>query len=142
MLLYNQKGDDALNLREKVEFLMQRDGLKRSDVARITGMPDTTLDGITKRDTFENVKFSTLKSLCRCFDVDMRYLCYDEISDPDYGKQPLVPKDISESEHQLIDSFRSLNPDGQERLLDYADDLVQSGKYKKSDFTQMVDKNA
>lgn len=29
----------------------------------------------------------------------------------------------------LISQFRSLNPEGQEKLLDYADDLVQSGKY-------------
>lgn len=35
----------------------------------------------------------------------------------------------------LIYQFRSLNSDGQEKLLDYADDLVQSGKYVKKDAT-------
>lgn len=37
----------------------------------------------------------------------------------------------------LIYAFRALNPEGQEKLLDYADDLVQSGKYIKSDSSEL-----
>jgi len=33
---------------------------------------------------------------------------------------------------KLLEMFLALNTEGEERLLDYADDLVQSGKYKKS----------
>lgn len=35
-------------------------------------------------------------------------------------------------EQKLIESFRSLNEEGQDKLLDLADDLVRTGKYKKS----------
>ena len=35
-------------------------------------------------------------------------------------------------EQKLIDNFRSLNEEGQDKLLDLADDLVRTGKYKKS----------
>lgn len=35
-------------------------------------------------------------------------------------------------EQQLIRKYRSLNKEGQEKLLDLADDLVSSGKYIKS----------
>ena len=40
---------------------------------------------------------------------------------------------MSAHERLLLDHFRTLNPEGQTKLVDYADDLVQSGKYIKSD---------
>lgn len=43
----------------------------------------------------------------------------------------------SEAEEQLISLHRTLNHEGQEKLLDYADDLVASGKYIKSDPAQL-----
>lgn len=35
-------------------------------------------------------------------------------------------------EEQLIDLYRQLNEEGQDKLIDYADDLVASGKYIKT----------
>lgn len=43
----------------------------------------------------------------------------------------------SETEEHLIMLHRTLNPEGQEKLLDYADDLVASGKYIKSNPDQL-----
>ena len=36
-----------------------------------------------------------------------------------------------EDERRLLDLYRDLNAEGQEKLVDYADDLVTSGKYKQ-----------
>lgn len=36
-------------------------------------------------------------------------------------------------EDHIIAPYRELNHEGQEKLIDYADDLVASGKYIKSD---------
>lgn len=44
---------------------------------------------------------------------------------------------VTPEETVLFDLYRSLNPEGQEKLLDYADDLVQSGKYIKSDSSEL-----
>lgn len=44
-----------------------------------------------------------------------------------------APLHSSEAEERLISLHRTLNHEGQEKLLDYADDLVASGKYIKSD---------
>lgn len=49
------------------------------------------------------------------------------------AKAKKAPLYSSEAEEQLIALHRTLNPEGQEKLLDYADDLVASGKYIKSD---------
>lgn len=49
-----------------------------------------------------------------------------DIDAPDLSAPP-------NGEQQLIELYRQLNPEGQEKVTDYADDLVNSGKYKKSD---------
>lgn len=43
-----------------------------------------------------------------------------------------APLYLSEAEERLIALHHKLNSEGQEKLLDYADDLVASGKYIKS----------
>ena len=40
---------------------------------------------------------------------------------------------ITSKEEELLTLHRQLNDEGQEKLLSYADDLVSSGKYIKSD---------
>lgn len=42
---------------------------------------------------------------------------------------PELPPDLA----ALAAALRELNAEGRERLLEYADDLVQTGKYKKAD---------
>lgn len=37
--------------------------------------------------------------------------------------------ELESREKSLIFNYRQLNPEGQEKLLDYADDLIQSGRY-------------
>ena len=40
---------------------------------------------------------------------------------------------LSASEQRILDDFRQLNGEGQDKLMDYADDLVSLGRYKKHD---------
>ena len=57
-------------------------------------------------------------------------------------KNTTVNSDVlSEFEKNLVSCARSLSNEGQEKLSDYADDLVSSGKYKKHDYI-LVDKEA
>lgn len=43
-----------------------------------------------------------------------------------------------QDEQRLLDLYRALNEEGKEKLVDYADDLVTSGKYIKSDPAGLV----
>ena len=52
------------------------------------------------------------------------------------------PDPLTKEETQLIDKYRSLNAEGQEKLLDYADDLSGMNKYKKCYSDKMVEKEA
>ncbi len=40
---------------------------------------------------------------------------------------------LSNEETELLQAFRKLNKEGQSKMVDYADDLVRSGKYIKND---------
>ncbi len=48
----------------------------------------------------------------------------------------------SGEEARLVDMYREMNQEGQEKLLDYADDMVRSGKYIKTSSLGVVDKKA
>ena len=49
---------------------------------------------------------------------------------------------LSAAEAELVDYYRELNPDGQEKLLDYAEDLTEMPKYKKGHQHGAVEKEA
>ena len=50
------------------------------------------------------------------------------------------PPDIGEG--KLVDMYRALNAEGKEKLLDCADDMVRSGKYKKGRESRLDTKEA
>ena len=129
-----------MNLLEKITYLMNENGLNKRTLSQASGVPYTTIDGLYKKG-YEGARMSTIKALAGFFGVTLDSFCRDDINELQYAYQkPAVS--LSPTENQLIINYRSLNSEGQERLLDYADDLVQSCKYKKSDFAQMVGKNA
>lgn len=53
-----------------------------------------------------------------------------------------VKSEVTSSEAHLLKLFRQINQEGQEKLLDSADDLVASGKYKKYGSDSMATKEA
>ena len=49
------------------------------------------------------------------------------------GWDELAPADnIPDNEQQLLDLFRQLNTEGQQKIIGYAADIVQTGSYKKT----------
>lgn len=44
---------------------------------------------------------------------------------------PDLTEELSASEQHLLDNYRQLNDAGQQKLYDYSDDLVSSGRYEK-----------
>lgn len=111
-------------LRERREELK----LKQSELGKMLGVTGSAIGN------YENgVSSPKADILYRVFDVlkcDANYLFQDEME----SKNSAMPeKDIA-----LIKLFHNLNEEGQEKLLDYADDLVQSEKYIKSHEGQLA----
>lgn len=65
---------------------------------------------------------------------DMQVSLQDEDSSFDFQAE------LSPFEQQLIENYRQLNEEGQEKLLDHSIDLVSSGRYIKSDKSALVKK--
>ncbi len=55
---------------------------------------------------------------------------------------PVSEDGLSDMEQELIRLFRELNQEGQEQLVDTADTMVSSGKYKKSGAAELGKKQA
>ena len=118
----------ATRLRERREAL----GLKQSDLGRLLGI---TASAIGNYETV--VSSPKADILYRVFDVlkcDANFLFQDEMSEP-----PNVS--LTPTERQYIDSFRQLNDEGQEKVIGYVNDLINTGTYtKKTDESEMVQK--
>ena len=129
------------NLLQKIDFLMQRDGIKsKLQLSKAANIPYSTLTSLYNKD-FKKAKLPTIEAICRVFGVTLDYLCRDEITDPNYGLSPLSSSDLSEDETQLVEDYRLMNDEGKEKVCDYVADLKDNPKYKKCSESRM-DKEA
>ena len=87
---------------EKVNFLLEKEGLNKRQLSIKADIPYTTIDGWYKRG-YENITLSTLKKLCRFFDVSMDSMIYDELE-----IQPYDPERIftTKREREIIMKYR------------------------------------
>ena len=77
-----------------------------------------------------------LHAIIKALDIDANYLFQDVVP----IKSELF---LSPNEHDLIILYRSLNAEGQEKVVEYAEDLVAGGRYdKKSSENVVVAKEA
>ncbi|MEG0874628.1 MAG: helix-turn-helix transcriptional regulator [Clostridiales bacterium] len=135
-----------MNFIEKLDFLMKRDGIKnKKQLAEKSNIPYTTIVGFYEKGT-DNIRRTTLLKLAKCFECSLDYLANDDVIDPIYGRveQTQIKKRTENfsDENKLLNAYRSLSEEGQEKLIDYADDLIRSGKYKKCNSSDMVEKQA
>lgn len=65
------------------------------------------------------------------------------ITDPlEYFGYGSIPSESDAGEDKLVTNYRSLNEEGQFKLVDYSDDLVTGGRYKKHDKSILGTKEA
>lgn len=109
-------------------------GLKQSELGKLLGVTGSAIGN------YEN-DFSSPKAdiLYKVFDVlhcDANFLFQDEMKNsPDPAQTE--SEELTNAEKHLIDNLRGLNNDGQEKLLDYSDDLVASGRYIKNNQSEI-----
>lgn len=115
-----------MNFLEKLDYLMKERSINRSKLSKISGVPYTTIDGFYKKG-YENTKLSTIRKISEALNVSLDYLINE-----DDNKSTSVAE-TAPGEGQMVALYRELNTEGRAKLLDYADDLVSSGKYIKSD---------
>lgn len=108
-------------------------GITQTKLAEMIGV---TKGAVGNYETDVNSpKASIMYKVFAALQCDANYLYQDELSKPESDMLP-------SEERAMLRLFRQLNEEGKEKLTDYADDLVQSGKYIKSSEIQMDRKEA
>ena len=97
-------------------------GLTQADAAGILGVSFQTISRYERG--VNSINSGALLKLCAAYGLTVSEL----IGGTD--KKTDSAEELTTAELELIDSFRELNDEGREKLLSYADDLVESGKYR------------
>ena len=97
--------------------------------------PYSTIDSMLKRG-LGGTSVSTVLAVCLALNIDIEGLLDGRVV-----PKPTYPV-ITQQLQTLANALSQLNEEGQEKLLDYAADLVASGRYIKSDPSRLGEKEA
>lgn len=95
-----------MTLIEKIEKMKNEKGDTNASLARNSGIPYTTIDGLYKKGT-EKTTYPTLRKLCTYFNCSLDYLVDSEITDSQYGKGDIYY--LKEDEVFVIKKYRELD---------------------------------
>lgn len=111
---------DFTPILSRLKDAKAQSGMTNEQLSTKSGVPAGTLNKILSGDTREP-KLPAIISISEALGVSVDYIVYGRSAPAD-----LAP---SLAEESLLRSFRQLNADGQNKVVEYADDLVGSGKY-------------
>ncbi|CDA89429.1 putative uncharacterized protein [Firmicutes bacterium CAG:238] len=116
-----------MNFSNNLRYLRKQRGISQDALADKLGYKSFTT--IQKWESgVSEPSVSTLKIIANIFGVSMDQMINEDLSDL---SQPSSSMQLTEQEERLLGICRSLNDEGCERLVEYGDDLVASGKYIK-----------
>lgn len=129
-----------MNIGERIRMCRENMDITQAELARLI---NTTKQTIYKYEAgiITNIPTDRIERLSSIFNVAPSYLmgwkdrCETAAHQDDSAS-------LSAAEAELVDYYRELNPDGQEKLLDYAEDLAEMPKYKKGDKSEALEKEA
>lgn len=127
-----------MGIGKVLDELIKDKNLNVNDLAKRSNVNPQTLYSIIKRDNMK-VDLDVLINICNSLDIDLNYF---------YKSYSIEVKEINtqlkltQNEQQIIENYRSLNEEEQEKALIYMEDLVDTGKYKKSTQHKLEEKEA
>lgn len=138
-LLGNTDFSDAVNHL----FCLNFSKLLKDNKCLCEVIPSAVREKIINKDFKFSIDFlSTIASHLNLKTVELVLILKEEPENiapsPAEYESPSSISSLTTAEQQLIDNYRCLNAEGQEKLLDHSIDLVSSGRYKKSYQSSMV----
>lgn len=113
-------------------LLKKNSGMTIEQISMASGVPKGTLNKLFAGQT-KDPQLSTVSAVVHC----MGYTLDDLSNDTSDGKILLTPKQAA-----LLESFDQLNEEGQTKAVEYVEDLVCSGRYKKCSASELGAKEA
>lgn len=123
---------------ERLKNMKRQSGLTTKEIALQSGLPEPTLEKIFSGQT-KDPKLNTIRTV-------VHFLGYtlDDLDPIEIENSPAPAnaetRELNKEEQELVHNYRALNDEGQDKLLDYSDDLVSSGKYTKNNQTEISQK--
>ena len=112
-----------MSIGSRIKERREELGITQADLAMRLGVSKGAI-GNYETDA-NSPRASTMYRIFQILHCDANYLYQDEIDEIPSTTPPAHDREI-------LAAFHQLNEEGQTKLIDYADDLVRSGKYKKS----------
>lgn len=109
-----------------LKIMKKNSGKTSQMISDETGIPKSTIDKLLTGRT-KDPALSMIRSIVHCLGYTLDDLDDTKKDNPtDNGRG-------DEKKDRLISNYDKLNTEGQEKLLDYSDDLVATNRYVKSD---------
>lgn len=125
-----------MNAGDKIKQLRLDRGLTLEEVGQLVGVGKST---VRKWETgaIANMRRDKIAKLADALGIDpMDIINMYEHDDPAVVS-PLPAPALTDPEQRLLDNYRDLNDAGRDKLMDYAEDLVLSGRYEKASSPSM-----
>lgn len=108
-------------------------GITLEEIGDIVGVSKATVQR-WESGAIQNIRRDKIESLATALKTTPAYLMGWKNASSEQDNLVTCPKlfKLSEEEETLIDNYRHLNHAGQQKLIDYSDDLVSSKKYVKN----------
>ena len=122
-----------MSIGSRMKMRREELGMTQTQLAEKIGV---TKGAIGNYETDANSpKASMMYKIFEVLQCDANYLYQDDMFD---AASVMLPED----EREMLRLYKQLNQEGKEKLADYADDLVRSGKYIKNSSDELVSKEA
>lgn len=109
-------------LGEKINELLQKRGMRQTDLARITGIPKTTINSIITRNN-KSVDFSAMERISDALGVPIEY--FKESTPNDTIGEPTNYGGLNEKEMRFVTAFSALSDANRHTLLVIAEALLR-----------------
>lgn len=112
------------SIGNRIKRLRIDSNLTQEEVGKIIGTSKQTLHKY-ENGIVTNIPSDKIETLANLFDVSPSYIMGWDNNDTNDNK-------LNKEDEKLLNAFNQLNNEGQEKAISYTQDLVDSGKYTKS----------
>jgi len=109
-------------LGEKIKDLLQKRGMRQTELARLTGISKTTINSIIMRNN-KSVDFSSMEKIADALGVPIEYFL--ESGNSNEKNEPTKIGELTEKEQRFADVFTALSPSNRRVLLVIAEALLR-----------------
>lgn len=111
---------------ERINLMRKQTNMSIDELSAKSGVPKGTLSKITAGIT-KNPSIETVKAIVYCMGFTLDDLVDDNFFEK---KAPSLADAKSDAKlHYLYENYAALNQEGRDKLIDYSEDLVSSGRY-------------